>query len=284
MAVYAQLANDLTHLARTTEVPPRMDSPCLMYNTEVLAGTVTSDRHREVTGWHFHAMDQLEYAWKGAVQLQTAEGRYLLPPQQAALIPAGTSHQTTVDPSIQMVSAFFQAGTINLDGLVSGVRVLAASALLREMVMYATRWPVDRLDHDDAGAATFFSALANVISEAVDDSTSLRLPTSQNPLVARAMAETEAQLPTATLASVAAAIGVSERTLRRRFAAVTGITWSNYVRQSRLLRAMALLSEPGVSVLEVASKVGFQSLSAFTRAFSLHIGETPTAYRRRVVE
>jgi AraC-like DNA-binding protein len=59
------------------------------------------------------------------------------------------------------------------------------------------------------------------------------------------------------------------------------MTWSAYVVQCRLLRAMTLLAEPGPTVLDVATAVGFESVSAFTRAFRRVTGETPTGYRRR---
>jgi AraC-like DNA-binding protein len=45
---------------------------------------------------------------------------------------------------------------------------------------------------------------------------------------------------------------------------------------------MALLAEPGRTVLDVSIAVGFDSVSAFTRAFRREIGEAPSAYRRRV--
>ena len=51
--------------------------------------------------------------------------------------------------------------------------------------------------------------------------------------------------------------------------------------QARLLRAMALLAEPGPSVLRVANTVGFESLSSFNRAFRLRTGMTPSAYRKQ---
>jgi AraC-like DNA-binding protein len=60
------------------------------------------------------------------------------------------------------------------------------------------------------------------------------------------------------------------------------MTWRRYLLESRLLHAMAALAEPGPTVLDVAISVGFESVSAFTRAFRSYTGETPTTYRRRV--
>jgi AraC-like DNA-binding protein len=59
------------------------------------------------------------------------------------------------------------------------------------------------------------------------------------------------------------------------------MSWRNYMIQARLLRAMALLAEPGPSVLHVAGAVGFESLSSFNRAFRERTGVTPSAYRKQ---
>jgi AraC-like DNA-binding protein len=86
-----------------------------------------------------------------------------------------------------------------------------------------------------------------------------------------------------TLRDACAATGTSERSLRRAFAADTGLPWRDYLRQSRLLRAMALLAQPEPTVLAIATSVGFASMSGFTRAFRRYAGETPSAYRQRVL-
>jgi transcriptional regulator GlxA family with amidase domain len=88
-------------------------------------------------------------------------------------------------------------------------------------------------------------------------------------------------LASVTAAGVGREVGWSERTLRRRFAAATGMTWRRYLLQSRLLRAMALLAEPGPTVLDVATRVGFDSPTAFARSFRSATGQTPSEYRRR---
>jgi AraC-like DNA-binding protein len=134
----------------------------------------------------------------------------------------------------------------------------------------------------DPVADTFFLALANLVIDWLEHETPLCLPTSDDQLVAAAMEYTNSHLAAVRAQDVGRAVGVSERTLRRQFRAATGMEWRRYLLESRLLRAMALLVEPGRTVMDVATDVGFDSVSAFTRAFGRYTGETPTAYRRRI--
>ncbi len=245
----------------------------------VLAGTVPFEAGDElITGWHVHDLHQLEYAFQGVAQVETGTARYLLPPRQAAWIPAGVEHCTTLT-RVKTMSVFFDPAM----GLPAGdrVRILAAAPVIREMILYAGRWPIRRPASDPVADA-FFGALACLVGEWLDHETPLRLPVSRDPLVAAAMDYTTAHLADVTLSRVCAAAGASERTLRRAFTAATGMSWRQYLLESRLLQAMARLSEPGPTVLAVATAVGFQSVSAFTRAFRRYAGETPSAYRRRV--
>jgi transcriptional regulator GlxA family with amidase domain len=149
------------------------------------------------------------------------------------------------------------------------------------MIVYGARWPITRPASDPIADA-FFEALAVLVLDWLDHETPLCLPTSTDPVVAAVMAYTNAHLDGITATEVCRAVGLSDRTLRRVFPASTGMTWRRYLLESRLLRSMALLAEPGRTVLDVATAVGFGSLSAFTRAFNAYAGDTPTGYRRRV--
>jgi len=106
----------------------------------------------------------------------------------------------------------------------------------------------------------------------------LALPTTTDPLVREIMAATRADLGASSV-QIAAVVGVSERTLRRRFVAVTDMTWSQYLLASRVLQGIALLVEQDRTITEIAFAVGFDSTSAFTRAFRRFTGETPTRFR-----
>jgi AraC-like DNA-binding protein len=229
-----------------------------------------------LTGWHSHDLHQLIYAVEGIAEVETATARYLLPPQQAAWIPAGIAHSTTLARA-DLVTVFFDPSM----GLPAGdrVRVLAAAPVIREMIRYARRWPISRTSWDPL-ADPFFDVLAALVIEWLDHESPLCLPTSRDPLVAAAMDYTNEHLADVGVADVCAAVGTSERSLRRAFVAATGMPWSRYLQESRVLRAMALLTEDEASILDIALTVGFDSVSAFNRAFRRYTGETPMAYRQ----
>jgi AraC-like DNA-binding protein/quercetin dioxygenase-like cupin family protein len=244
-----------------------------------LGGSYLYEGDRLVTGWHSHDMHQIEYAVGGVVEVETASAHYLLPPQQAAWIPAGLEHQATLNTSVRTVSVMFDPGLV--PGAGDRARILAASPLIREMVIYALRWPIERAESDPVSDG-YFRTLGHLVADALDHEAPLSLPTSADPLVAAAMTYTKDHLDSVTADEVSRAVSVSERTLRRQFRATLGLSWRNYLLQARLLRAMALLAGPGQSVREVSTAVGFDSVSSFARAFAQHCGETPSSYRQRV--
>jgi AraC-like DNA-binding protein/quercetin dioxygenase-like cupin family protein len=246
---------------------------------DALGGSYVHEGEALVTPWHCHDLHQIEYAVDGVVEVETAAAHYLLPPHQAAWIPAGLEHQTTLNAVVRTVAVLFDPALVPAAG--DRARILAVPPLIREMVLHAVRWPIARTEPDPV-ADDFFRTLGHMVSEGLDHEAPLSLPSSTDPIVGAAMAYTRSHVDSVTAARVSRAVGVSERTLRRRFHAVAGQSWRSYLLRARLMRAMTLLAEPGRSVLEVSVAVGFDSTSSFARAFAHHCGETPSSYRSRV--
>jgi AraC-like DNA-binding protein len=248
-----------------------------------LGGSYLYEGDALITGWHSHEVHQIEYALQGVVEVETDSAHYLLPPQQAAWIPAGLEHQAVMNPDVKTVAVMFDRELISDGG--DRARILAVSPLIREMMIYALRWPIDRgrgSTQDETVSEGFFRTLAALVTEALDHEAPLSLPTSDHPIVAAAMGHTKAHLDSVTCEDVSRAVSVSERTLRRLFSDSLGMPWRTYLLHARMLRAMALLTAPVQSVQETATAVGFDSVSSFTRAFTQFCGETPSAYRKRV--
>jgi AraC-like DNA-binding protein len=273
MTVSADPAKDLVQSATTGLVD-------LRGNSRWAGGSLAYDGGEQlVTGWHLHDVDEIEYACRGMVEVKTEAGHYLLPPHQAAWIPAGLRHQTTLHAGVQTLAVLFEPGLVPVAG--DRVRIIPVSALLREMMLYSERWPISRTE-SGAGPDSFFQALGYVVAEALDDEMPLHLPVPADPVAIAAADYTRAHLDRVTVSDVTRAVGISERTLRRIFSTHLGMSWRSYLLRARVLRSMALLAQSDRSVLEVSIAVGFDDAGAFARSFARYCGETPSAYKRRI--
>ena len=239
------------------------------------AGSHCSDGMHVDTDWHFHDMHQLLYAFEGAIEVESARGRHLIPRQLAAWIPAGVRHRTSIH-RVRSGSVFFPPAMLIDAG--DRVRTVLVSSLMREMVREAMRWPFD--EPESTVGATFFTAMAKLCGEWISREAELFLPTSNDARLKRVL-ELTTQRAGAQLATVCRHAGISERSLRRRCKSDIGMTWEAYRRRSRLLKAVSLLSDTDVPVGNVAAQCGFASPSAFAKAFRLAMGEGPRDYRER---
>ena len=82
------------------------------------------------------------------------------------------------------------------------------------------------------------------------------------------------------LPEVAARLGVTDRHLRRIFAAVHGVSPLQYLTTQRLLHAKQLLTDTSLPVTQVALASGFASVRRFNAAFAEHYRIAPGALRR----
>jgi AraC-like DNA-binding protein len=83
-----------------------------------------------------------------------------------------------------------------------------------------------------------------------------------------------------SLEDVAARLGLSARTLKRKLAA-EGVTYSSLAEGVRRQRAILLLgSSHDLSLEAVAERLGYSDVANFTRAFRRWTGTTPASFRR----
>jgi signal transduction histidine kinase/DNA-binding response OmpR family regulator/streptogramin lyase len=84
-----------------------------------------------------------------------------------------------------------------------------------------------------------------------------------------------------TIDKLADAMAVSRATLTRKVKANTGLTVNEYVRISRLKKAVELLAENNYRINEVAYLVGYSSPSYFTLSFQKQFGKLPSEFIKK---
>ena len=81
---------------------------------------------------------------------------------------------------------------------------------------------------------------------------------------------------------IAQALGVSRRTLDRRFSDALGRTVRNELARVRMQTARALLADNSHAIAAVARSCGYGNSASFSRAFRQHSGRWPSDYRNEI--
>ncbi len=82
-----------------------------------------------------------------------------------------------------------------------------------------------------------------------------------------------------SLDDIARRVASSRRQLQRAYAEIGDTTFREHLTRVRMERAAELLSRRGLTVREVAHRVGYRQPAQFAKAFRRHQGLAPSAFR-----
>ena len=82
-----------------------------------------------------------------------------------------------------------------------------------------------------------------------------------------------------SLAAVASSADLTRMHFAAQFRAATGLRPHEYLLRRRIERAQEMLAETGMSLVDIALSVGFQTQSHFTSVFKRYAGQPPRAWR-----
>jgi len=224
---------------------------------------------------HHHQRGQLLFAAAGVMRVQTDRGVWVVPPNRAVWIPAGTEHQIVCSGTVRMRTLFIRPDAA--PQAESTCHVVDVPPLLRELILRAVDLPA-LYDEDGPDGRLMQVILDQVDALAVAP---LHLPMSSHPRLAPILdhllfhPEDDRGLD-----DWGRHLGASGRTLARLFLRETGMSFRAWRQQARLLAALTRLAadEP---VTSVAFDLGYDSLSAFIAMFRRATGTTPGRYFER---
>ncbi|AUX75468.1 MULTISPECIES: AraC family transcriptional regulator [Sinorhizobium] len=220
---------------------------------------------------HSHTRTQLWWARSGVVLVHTADGRWMIPPGHALLIPSGMEHSAEMVSDVRMHSIYIAAMSRARRPLVLEVSALAGS-LIDELV---------RIENE-----TFSQRREQLIVELLLEEIPrlaerpLGLPFPQDRALAGLCRKfLEAPSAAANIDQWADSIGISRRSFTRFFRRETGISFVTWRQQACIFASLPRIAD-GEPITTVALDAGYENVAAFTTMFRRMLGAPPSLYLR----
>lgn len=251
------------------QAPPGLDPP---RPVTVRAQTIPA---RHVFPDHAHDWNQVVYAISGVLTV-TVEGHSLvISPEQAVWLPTGLRHRVG-----SLLGAEFRSLWIANEvdrGLPSGPTVFAVTPLLKALIVEVTA--LEGEEDRDGYAGRVTDLILDQLRRAKALPGALPWPCGGSSLTALCEALYADPADPRGPEAWGRELGMSERTLARRFEAEMGMSLRSWRRRLRLFKAIELMGG-GLDVTRTAMELGYGSTSAFVYAFRTEMGCSPQAYMR----
>lgn len=221
----------------------------------------------ELIAPHVHDENQIVHAGSGVMRVSSGSSTWIILPGRALWVPAGMEHEAYCLTDVGTRTVYL---TGSCPALPAQCEVWRVSPLMREIIIRFADEPETPLS--DQLSALLIGELDRLDIVPIDFS---RVQSPSLTKVQDALLENPADRR--SLDEWASEIGASPRTMMRRLRRETGLTFRQWRRQIRMLKATEFLAS-GAPVTATAFDVGYETTSAFIEAFRQTLGTTPARY------
>jgi AraC-like DNA-binding protein len=253
----------------TIEVPPGLAPPQPM---TVRAQSIAAHHYFPE---HAHTWNQMVYAISGVLTVAVEGRSFVISPEQAVWLPTGLLHRVG-----SLLGAEFRSLWIADEvgrSLPAHPTVFGVTPLLKVLIAEATA--IEGEEDQDGYAGRVTNLILDQLRRARPLPGALPWPRGGSPLTGLCEVLYANPADARGSESWGRELGMSERTLARRFEAEVGMSLRSWRRRLRLFKAIELMGG-GLDVTQTAMELGYGSTSAFVYAFRIEMGCSPQAYMR----
>lgn len=215
---------------------------------------------------HAHTKNQLTYVEGGVAYVHVEDKSYVIPARHYVWIPKGLAHFLTVRNSATATRNLYFSSENEQDPFYQKLGIYPVNTLLFEMIVFSENWN-GYIEKKDI-AYNFMTAIKDILPQLSTKSFPIAVPTTSNarlrPIVLY-MAQNFSQ--PLTLDQVSARFAMGDRTLSRLFQSTMSISFLQYLKLIRMVKAIEMILQGDLSTTEIAYLTGYNSVAAFSKAF-----------------
>jgi AraC-like DNA-binding protein len=215
---------------------------------------------------HAHSKHQLTYVEGGVAYIHISNKTYIIPARHYVWIPRGVEHFLKVRNSSTATRNLYFHCEDEQDAFYQKLGIYPVNTLLFEMIVFSENYN-GYIEKKDI-SYNFMAAIKDILPQLSTKSFPIAVPTTENaklrPIVLY-MAQNFSQ--PLTLDQISSRFGLGERTLSRLFQSTMSISFLQYLKLIRMVKAIEMILQGDLSTTEIAYLTGYNSVAAFSKAF-----------------
>jgi AraC-like DNA-binding protein len=231
---------------------------------------------------HCHEKTQLIAAEKGTLYLYSEQGSYCIPAHYYAYIAARLDHKfISRSERVEIRTIFLKLPQeLTCNGKTLDIAIFPPSSLLDNYLDFGEQhWPGRQ--NPDLKAASL-RALKKMLPFLLTKPIYLFThPPKSEALLKAVEFITGALGENLTVLSISKVANIPERTLSRLFKQETGMTLFQFIKTSRMQKALELMEDPSMNISEIVYHIGYESTATFSNLFKQLVGISPQKYRQQ---
>lgn len=242
---------------------------------------VMHEKSEKLIPIHTHTKGQLSYVEGGIAYITINHRTYVVPARHYFWIPQGIEHILRIGYSATVLrSLYFYAHDDDSDPFYGKLGIYPASELLIQMINFTERWDGGHVSHLDANFE-FLIALKNLLPQLNNKALPIIMRTTDDEQMQKIIKYLEKNMSEhLTLKNVSRHFNISERTLSRLFQLTMQLSFLQFLKTIRMVKAIELILKTKKPISEIAYEVGYITLSSFSDAFHEFTHVRPTDFRK----
>lgn len=250
-------------------------------DTQPNAVFVMHEKSEKLIPLHTHTKGQLSYVEGGIAYITIDFKTYVVPAHHYFWIPKGIPHILRIGHSGTVLrSIYFYATNDRADPFYTRLGIYPASELLIQMINFTERWDGKMVNRKDDNFE-FLVALKNVLPRLNNKALPIILPITEDERMLKILKYLERNIAVSiTLKELSDKFGMSERSMSRLFQANLHVSFLQYLKTLRMIKALELILKTNKTLSEIAFSVGYDTLGAFSNTFYDFTHSRPSDIRK----
>jgi len=242
---------------------------------------VMHEKSEKLIPLHKHNKGQLSYVEGGIAYITIDNKTYIVPARHYFWIPKGIAHTLHIARTATILrSLYFYGQDDDTSSFYSTLGIYPASELLIQMINFTERWDGRNIASKEDNFE-FLVAIKNILPKLNNHSLSMALPISNDERInkiARYIDKNYGEL--LTLSSISLKFNMSERSVSRMFQSVLQMSFLQYLKTVRMIKAIEYILNTKLPISDIAFKVGYDTLGSFSNTFYQFTQSRPSDFRK----